>query len=160
MVVFIAGSSERNKCYSWFIQWPKSIIKDPISSCHSLCFNLRIVLQSQRSQKQLRAMWMNPYSRVKEKELHNGTKVPPFGLPKARPLCTLVANQILDTGLPSWFSGKKFLCNAGDPRSGKSLGERNGNPLQQSCLGNRMVKGAWQATKGCKLHMTERLKKQ
>ena len=26
------------------------------------------------------------------------------------------------------------------------LGERNGNPLQYSCLGNPMDRGAWQAT--------------
>ena len=30
------------------------------------------------------------------------------------------------------------------PRLGRSLGERNGNPLQYSCLGNPMDKGAWQ----------------
>ena len=40
--------------------------------------------------------------------------------------------------------------NAGDagliPGSGRSLGEGNGNPLQYSCLGNPMHKGAWQAT--------------
>ena len=31
------------------------------------------------------------------------------------------------------------------PRSGETTGERNGNPLQFSCLGNPMDKGAWQA---------------
>ena len=30
--------------------------------------------------------------------------------------------------------------------SGRSPGEGNGNPLQYSCLGNFMDKGAWQAT--------------
>ena len=30
--------------------------------------------------------------------------------------------------------------------SGRSPGEGNGNPLQYSCLGNPMDKGAWQAT--------------
>ena len=38
--------------------------------------------------------------------------------------------------------------NAGDadsvPGSGKSPGEGNDNPLQFSCLGNPMDKGAWQ----------------
>ena len=29
---------------------------------------------------------------------------------------------------------------------GKSPGEGNGNPLQHSCLGNPMDRGAWQAT--------------
>ena len=38
-------------------------------------------------------------------------------------------------------------ANAGDtdliPVSGRSLGERNGNPLQYSYLRNSMDKGAW-----------------
>ena len=41
-------------------------------------------------------------------------------------------------------------CNAGDlgsiPGLGKSPGERNGNPLQYSCLENPMDREAWQAT--------------
>ena len=32
------------------------------------------------------------------------------------------------------------------PGSGRSPGEGNGNPLQYSCLGNPMDRGAWQAT--------------
>ena len=32
------------------------------------------------------------------------------------------------------------------PGSGRSPGEENGNPLQRSCLGNPMDKGAWWAT--------------
>ena len=31
------------------------------------------------------------------------------------------------------------------PGSGRSSGERNGNPLQYSCLGNLMGRGAWRA---------------
>ena len=31
------------------------------------------------------------------------------------------------------------------PGSGRSPGEGNGNPLQHSCLGNPMDRGAWQA---------------
>ena len=45
--------------------------------------------------------------------------------------------------------GKKSACNAGDPGSipgsGRSPGERNGYPLQYSCLVNPMNRGAWQA---------------
>ena len=55
-------------------------------------------------------------------------------------------------------------CNAGNlgsiPGSGRSLGEKNGNPLQYSCLENPMDRGAWWATVhwGCKeSDMTERL---
>ena len=32
------------------------------------------------------------------------------------------------------------------PGSGRSPGEGNGNPLQYSCLGNLMDRGAWWAT--------------
>ena len=32
------------------------------------------------------------------------------------------------------------------PGSGRSPGEGNGNPLQYSCLGNPMDRGAWQVT--------------
>ena len=45
---------------------------------------------------------------------------------------------------------KNLPANAGDvgsvPGSGRSPGEENGNPLQYSCLGNPMDRGAWQAT--------------
>ena len=45
---------------------------------------------------------------------------------------------------------KNLPANAGDggsiPELGRSLGEGNGNPLQHSCLGNLMDRGAWWAT--------------
>ena len=45
---------------------------------------------------------------------------------------------------------KNVPANAGDPDSipgsGRSLEEKNGNPLQHSCLENLMDRGAWQAT--------------
>ena len=44
-------------------------------------------------------------------------------------------------------------ANAGDirdmgsiPRSGRAPGGGHGNPLQYSCLGNPMDRGAWKAT--------------
>ena len=44
----------------------------------------------------------------------------------------------------------KSACNAGDPAlipgSGRSLGEGNGNALQDSSLENPMDRGAWQPT--------------
>ena len=53
-------------------------------------------------------------------------------------------------GLPRWLSGKESACQAGDvgsiPKLRRSLGEGNGNPLQYSCLGNPMDRGAWQGT--------------
>ena len=46
--------------------------------------------------------------------------------------------------------GKESACNAGDagliPRLRRSPGEGNDNPLQSSCLGNPMDRGAWWAT--------------
>ena len=46
--------------------------------------------------------------------------------------------------------GKESACNSGDPGFipglGRSPGERNGNPLQYSCLENPRDRGAWQAT--------------
>ena len=45
---------------------------------------------------------------------------------------------------------KKTPTNAGDkgsiPGSGSSPGEGNGNPIEYSCLGNPMDRGAWRAT--------------
>ena len=45
---------------------------------------------------------------------------------------------------------KNPLANAGDagsiPGSGRSPEGGNGNPLQYSCLGNPMDRGAWKAT--------------
>ena len=45
---------------------------------------------------------------------------------------------------------KNLTANAEDmgsiPGLGRSSGEGNGNPLQCSCLGNTMDRGAWWAT--------------
>ena len=52
--------------------------------------------------------------------------------------------------VPRWLNGEESSCQAGDPglitESGTSPRERNGNPLQYSCLGNPMDRGAWRAT--------------
>ena len=51
------------------------------------------------------------------------------------------------------LSGKESACNAGDtgdmgliPGLGRSIGGGNNNPLQYSCLGNPVDRGAWRAT--------------
>ena len=48
---------------------------------------------------------------------------------------------------PGGSDGKASVYNAGDPgsipRSGRSHGEGNGNPLQYYCLENPMDRGAW-----------------
>ena len=58
--------------------------------------------------------------------------------------------KLIGPGLSGWLSGKESAAEAADvgsiPRSGRSLGEGNDNPLQYSCLGNRMDRGAWQTT--------------
>ena len=55
-----------------------------------------------------------------------------------------------ESGFPGCSEGKEFGCSAGDPGSipgwGRSPGERNGYPLQYSCLENSMDRGAWRAT--------------
>ena len=49
-----------------------------------------------------------------------------------------------------YLSGKESTFNAGDmcwvSGLGRSPGEGNGSPLQYSCLGNPMDRGAWQTT--------------
>ena len=55
-------------------------------------------------------------------------------------------------GFPGGTVVKNQPANAGDARDtgsipgwGRSPGGGNGNPLQYSCLGNSMVRGAWWA---------------
>ena len=49
-------------------------------------------------------------------------------------------------GLPRWLSGKESTCQCRRQKMQvRSLGEGNGSPLQYSCLGNLMERGAWQA---------------
>ena len=52
-------------------------------------------------------------------------------------------------GFPGSSVGKESACSAGDsgliPGLGRSSGERSGNPLQYSCLGNLMDRGSWRA---------------
>ena len=56
-------------------------------------------------------------------------------------------------GFPGDSVVKNLPANTGDtgdmcliPGSGRSPGGVNGNPLQYSCLGNPMDRGAWQAS--------------
>ena len=64
---------------------------------------------------------------------------------------------------PGGSVAKEPFSNAGDtgliPGLGRSPGEGNGNPLQYSCLGNPMDRGAWRATVhgSQELDRTERL---
>ena len=53
-------------------------------------------------------------------------------------------------GFPSVSKVKNLLASAGEagsiPGLGRSPGEGNGNPLQYTCLGSSMDRGAWWAT--------------
>ena len=64
----------------------------------------------------------------------------------------LVAVALRDEGFPGGSVVTNPPANAGDagdagliPGSGRSPGGGNGNPLQYSCLGNPMDRGAWRA---------------
>ena len=50
-------------------------------------------------------------------------------------------------GRPWWLSDKESACNIGDldsiPGLRRSPGEGNSYPIQYSCLGNPMDRGAW-----------------
>ena len=51
------------------------------------------------------------------------------------------------SGLPGWLSSQESACQRRrhrfDPWVGKIPGVGNGHPLQYSCLGNPMHRGAW-----------------
>ena len=57
---------------------------------------------------------------------------------------------ITDMGLPggkeSAYQCRRCRRHGSVPGSGRSPGEANGNPLQYSCLGNPLDRGAWGAT--------------
>ena len=59
-------------------------------------------------------------------------------------------NILIDAGFPSGSDSKESACNVGDfgliPGLGRSPGKRHSNPLQYSCLGMPMDRGAWRAT--------------
>ena len=67
-----------------------------------------------------------------------------FNLVSLYPM-TLCTNYMLKW--PRWLSGEESACNAGDlgliPGLGRPHGRGHGNPLQNSCLGNSMERGAW-----------------
>ena len=73
-----------------------------------------------------------------------------FGLQRVKKRAP-VSNPIplWNPGFPGGSDGKESTCNEWNvgsiPGSGRSLGERNGNPLQHSCLENPMDGGAWRA---------------
>ena len=65
-----------------------------------------------------------------------------------RLLKTHIGLRLDYSGFLGGLDGKESAHNAGDvvliPGSGRCSREGNGNPLQYSCLGNPMDRGAWQ----------------
>ena len=61
-----------------------------------------------------------------------------------------MVKQVLGWGFPDSSVIKNPFAKAGDvgsiPGLGRFPGEGNGNPIQYSCLGNPMDRGAWWAT--------------
>ena len=61
-----------------------------------------------------------------------------------------LAEVYSEWSFPGGSVGKDCALHAGDvsltPESGRSPGGGNGSPLQYSCLGNPMGRGAWRAT--------------
>ena len=65
-----------------------------------------------------------------------------LGWGNARAFCDASLSSALKTHANAEDSGDTGLI----PESRRSSGERNGNPLQYSCLENLMDRGAWPAT--------------
>ena len=72
--------------------------------------------------------------------------------------------DIIYKSFPGGSDGKESASNVGDqssiPELGKSPGERNGYPLQCSCLENSMDRGAWPAMGRKELDTTEHTHRQ
>ena len=73
---------------------------------------------------------------------------------KIKSVCVCVFKSALHTppipvAIPDGSVVRNLPANAGDvgsiPGWERSLGERNGNPLQYSCLGDPMDRGSWEA---------------
>ena len=69
-----------------------------------------------------------------------------FSLGQADIIESTYSKGTLPKHLPQWLSCKEPACNAEDtgsvPALGRSPGEGNGNPLQYSCMGNSLDRGA------------------
>ena len=62
----------------------------------------------------------------------------------------ILSLEYLTRDFPGGSVSKESACDAGElgsiPGSGRAPGKGNGNPLQDSCLGNPVDRGAWWAT--------------
>ena len=95
-----------------------------------------------------------PASILPESGLHSHLPLQPGSL--LWTLDTNISNCVFNISLwlrwdfPGGSDGKESACNVGDlgsiPGLGRSPGAGNCNPLQSSCLGSPMDRGAWRAT--------------
>ena len=117
----------------------KTLVVDPehclnkkkTKNCHCVVMEVKLDLQWW-SFHNIYKYWMSVYIRNK---------------------CNVVcqfSQLIINGGFPGSSIGKESACSAKDPGSipgsGRSPGEGNSNPLQDSCLENPMNRGAWWAT--------------
>ena len=90
------------------------------------------------------------YPRNNISNLNQRLKYLPLFLKFSGVILYMVLPYTKNRGFPGGSEVKASACNAGDlgliPGSGRSPGERNGTPLQYSCLENPMDGGAWWAT--------------
>ena len=104
----------------------------PISSVHGI-FPARIL------------KWLAISPHPPQKRSSQPRDLPNPGIKLVSPTSPALADRFIVTDP----LGKPMPANAGDkvliPELGQSAGEGNGNPLQYSCLGNAMDRGAWQA---------------
>ena len=84
----------------------------------------------------------------------SSAKAPMVGLHwESKKIVNFRVRQVWDQRIPGWLS-KDYACQcrrhrrcaSSIPGLGRSPGEEDGNPLQYSCLGNLMDRGAWWAT--------------
>ena len=73
----------------------------------------------------------------------------PLAIPPPLPHKRLLQSFIGTHGLPWWLSGTESTCQYRRHGSGGSLGKRNGNPLQYSCLENPIERRAWHGVTWC-----------
>ena len=66
---------------------------------------------------------------------------------KVNPIAWFMVSYLYTVGFPDGSDGKESACNVSDlgsiPGLGRSPGEGNGYPLQDSCLENSMDRRGW-----------------
>ena len=132
-------SSELALCIRWPKYW-RFTLSNNLSSEYSGLISFRIdwfdLLAVQGTAK------LHGYKRSEELS---------HGCSKSNTLSSVIFSGclILHGDFPDGSVGKESTYNSGDteassiPGSGRSPGEEKGNPLQYSCLGNPMDRGAW-----------------